>query len=136
MHVSFNSSNITFSDFEIVLDALLKRGWSYNKNGVVFYMVDGTYDFETTSISDYNNVYERIKSSILKGNVTTLDLVWKNTNVVIALTYMDRNCFDVALVEDVRKLPELDYPDLSWYFERISSIFSLPYIENVTITYE
>ncbi len=115
--------NVEFDMFNQILNRLLAIGWSTNKNGRLFYMVDNSFDWQTSSLDDFPLVMNYLEKSIQDSLPVCIDLVYTKTRNPIGFNYLDSNTIMFSISENIKMLNDNWVIDFSWYIERVSAVF-------------
>jgi hypothetical protein len=115
--------DINFEVYDRLLNRLLDAGWSTNKRGRLFYMIDESFDWVDASLDDFSLVMNDIERSISANYSTCLDLVFLKTSISIGFNFLDSNTIMFSISESIQMIESNWVIDFSWYIEKISVIF-------------
>lgn len=121
--IFIRTSNVNFDLYSQILKRLLEVGWSANKNGRLFYMVDDSFDWVDDSLDNFPLVMNYIERSINANRPACLDLVFLKTSNPVGLNFLDDNTIMFSISESIRMLEGNWVIDFSWYLEKLSVVF-------------
>jgi hypothetical protein len=120
--------NISFKEkgndnFNLVLNALLNNQWSLNKHGYIFFMLNGSYNFQSAPISESAEVISNLQYSIDNKKETCVDLIWKDGATIIGLLFIDNIHMIITISENIKLNEVKNSIDFPFYIEKLSPIF-------------
>ena len=113
------------SNYTVFLNNLMNNHWSPNKYGEISYMINGTFDWQSTSIDNFNNVYSLIKQSIENKLETAIDLIWEDNLTIIGLLFINNNSIMITISENIKRIQDNTNVDFPFYLEKLAPIIQL-----------
>ncbi|SIT25151.1 hypothetical protein SAMN05421788_106248 [Filimonas lacunae] len=123
--IIIEAQDINTDIYREILRNLLSFNWCYTNNGLVSFMINGSHDYEQESVSNIEHILEKISNSVSGQMSTTIDLVYKESNLGIGLGFISSTRIFISIIDDVRMLPGLGIVDFSWYLINIKPLFEL-----------
>ena len=122
IHISFKSN--TANSYWSVLKTLMDNEWSANKYGEISYMLNGTFDWDSSPFAAFDTIMLQIKKSIENNHETSIDLIWKDNMTVIGLLFTTENYMSISTPENTKMKDDKSVVDFPFYLEKLSSILS------------
>ncbi|MDI3320676.1 hypothetical protein [Pinibacter soli] len=133
--VDTSSIIIDESVYETIMNTLLNNGWAINDE--FSYMVDGTYDFQSTNRQNFGQVFRLVKNSISNGKECFISLSHQdNVSIAVEVTYLNSKSIMFSIVEDSVTLKNMKVTDFSFYIERLASIFEVIDFNRIKCIYD
>lgn len=121
--ITIHTDNLNYAVYQHVLHDLMGNGWTYCKDENIFFMINGSFDFNAGINKDFKTILNLIKESIDSNLAASIDLVWKDTYSSIGLMFLNEKTLIITISENIKFIDSLPIMDFSWYIEKISIIF-------------
>lgn len=134
--IFIKSNHIDFKAFENIIKELSDEGWSINKKGNLFFMINDSYEWQAAPFDDYETVISLIKTSINNNLATCIDLTWEDETASIGFNFLNDKTIMISISEEIKMLGSLPVIDFSWYLEKISILFKSIEVNKIECSYE
>ncbi|GIH63207.1 hypothetical protein [Microbispora siamensis] len=117
-------------DFETVIDRLALSGWTFLRDGAVWYMVDD-FEWKDAPPGHMDAVMREMRMSYEAGEVVAISATIPGEEYSGNLMFhTDRKSVSFAPLLDYRLIPAApQWVDLSWYIEKlVSSLHDFPMV--------
>jgi hypothetical protein len=125
--IDIYSSNLKVKDFTLILNQLLLNGWSANKNGLIVYVIDDSYEplSMTFNKNSLNAINRKLCDNMENGLNASIDLVLKDNEGIINLHVVKDGNLRIGILENIIYISDTDIIDFSWYIEKLKGVFSI-----------
>lgn len=128
-------NSIDFKTYEKIIKDLLEIGWSINKKGKVFFMINESYEWQALPVDDYPTVIKLVEKSVNNNHATCIDLSRNDVSASIGLNFLDNKTVMISISEELKMINSLPVLDFSWYLERIFNGFNSIIIDSIECSY-